>query len=134
MIESQTALLYTMVMVSAADNEMSDSEITRMGEIVRQLPVFRGFDNEQMATVAQECAGVLAQDDGLDRALEQIRDALPDHLRETAYVLACDIAIADLKAEQEELRLLEIIRHTLEIDRLTAAAIERAARARYSTA
>ena len=126
MIESQTALLYTMVMVSAADNEMSDSEITRMGEIVRQLPVFRGFDNEQMATVAQECAGVLAQDDGLDRALEQIRDALPDHLRETAYVLACDIAIADLKAEQEELRLLEIIRHTLEIDRLTAAAIERA--------
>jgi tellurite resistance protein len=134
MIESQTALLYTMVMVSAADNEMSDSEITRMGEIVRQLPVFKGFDDEQMATVAQECAGVLAQENGLDLALEQIRDALPDHLRETAYVLACDIAIADLKAEQEELRLLEMLRHTLEIDRLSAAAIERAARARYATA
>jgi tellurite resistance protein len=134
MIESQTALLYTMVMVSAADNEMSDSEITRMGEIVRQLPVFKGFDDEQMATVAQECAGVLAQENGLNLALEQIRDALPDHLRETAYVLACDIAIADLKAEQEELRLLEMLRHTLEIDRLSAAAIERAARARYATA
>lgn len=134
MIESQTALLYTMVMVSAADNEMSDSEITRMGEIVRQLPVFKGFDDEQMATVAQECAGVLAQDNGLELALEQIRNALPDHLRETAYVLACDIAIADLKAEQEELRLLEMLRHTLEIDRLSAAAIERAARARYATA
>jgi tellurite resistance protein len=134
MIESQTALLYTMVMVSAADNEMSDSEITRMGEIVRQLPVFKGFDDEQMATVAQECAGVLAQENGLNLALEQIRDALPDHLRETAYVLACDIAIADLKAEQEELRLLEMLRHTLEIDRLSAAAIERAASARYATA
>jgi tellurite resistance protein len=134
MIESQTALLYTMVMVSAADNEMSDSEITRMGEIVRQLPVFKGFDDEQMATVAQECAGVLAQENGLNLALEQIRDALPDHLRETAYVLACDIAIADLKAEQEELRLLEMLRHTLEIDRLSAAAIERAAGARYATA
>ncbi|MBT5570817.1 MAG: tellurite resistance TerB family protein [Alphaproteobacteria bacterium] len=134
MIESQTALLYTMVMVSAADNEMSDSEITRIGEIVRQLPVFKGFDDEQMATVAQECAGVLAQDNGLELALEQIRNALPDHLRETAYVLACDIAIADLKAEQEELRLLEMLRHTLEIDRLSAAAIERAARARYATA
>ena len=134
MIESQTALLYTMVMVSAADNEMSDSEIMRIGEIVRQLPVFKGFDDEQMATVAQECAGVLAQDNGLELALEQIRNALPDHLRETAYVLACDIAIADLKAEQEELRLLEMLRHTLEIDRLSAAAIERAARARYATA
>jgi tellurite resistance protein len=123
-----------MVMVSAADNEMSDSEITRMGEIVRQLPVFKGFDDEQMATVAQECAGVLAQENGLNLALEQIRDALPYHLRETAYVLACDIAIADLKAEQEELRLLEMLRHTLEIDRLSAAAIERAAGARYATA
>jgi len=134
MIESQTALLYTMVMMSAADSEMSDPEISRIGEIVRQLPVFKGFDADQMADVAQECAGVLAQDDGLDKALAQIRDALPDHLRETAYLVACDIAIADQKAEQEELRLLEMLRDTLDLDRLNAAAIERATRARYATA
>ena len=134
MIESQTALLYTMVMMSAADSEMSDREISRIGEIVRQLPVFKGFDADQMADVAQECAGVLAQDDGLDKALAQIRDALPDHLREAAYLVACDIAIADQKAEQEELRLLEMLRDTLDLDRLNAAAIERATRARYATA
>ena len=134
MIESQTALLYTMVMVSAADSEMSDAEIVRIGEIVRQLPVFAGFDSDQMGDVAQECAAVLAGENGFETALAQIRDALPDHLRETAYVLACDVAVADLKASQEELRLLEMIRHTLDIDRLNAAAIERAARARYATA
>lgn len=134
MIESQTALLYIMVMMSAADSEMSDREIARIGEMVRQLPVFRGFDTEQMADVAQECAAVLAQEDGLDTALAQIRDALPDHLRETAYLVACDIAIADAKAEQEELRLLEMLRHTLDLDRLNTAAIERATRARYATA
>jgi tellurite resistance protein len=134
MIESQTALLYIMVMMSAADSEMSDREIARIGEMVRQLPVFQGFDTDQMADVAQECAAVLAQDDGLDTALTQIRDALPDHLRETAYLVACDIAIADAKAEQEELRLLEMLRHTLDLDRLNAAAIERATRARYATA
>ncbi len=133
MIESQTALIYTMVLVSAADSEMSDAELTRMGEIVRQLPVFSGFDPDMLADVAQECAETLAQDDGLDVALRQIRDALPDTLRETAYVLACDIAIADLKASQEELRLLEMLRHSLNLDRLNAAAIERAARARYTT-
>ena len=134
MIESQTALLYIMVMMSAADSEMSDREIARIGEMVRQLPVFRGFDADQMADVAQECAAVLAQDDGLETALAQIRYALPDHLRETAYLVACDIAIADAKAEQEELRLLEMLRHTLNLDRLNAAAIERATRARYATA
>ena len=56
MIESQTALLYTMVMVSAADNEMSDAEISRIGEIVSQIPVFSGFDRDQMGDVARECA------------------------------------------------------------------------------
>ena len=133
MIESQTALIYTMVLVSAADSEMSDAEIVRMGEIVSQLPVFAGFDGDQLADVAQECAGILGEDDGLDKALRQIRDALPDHLRETAYVLACDVAVADLRASQEELRLLEMLRHSLNLDRLHAAAIERAARARYAT-
>ena len=133
MIESQTALIYTMVLVSAADSEMSDAELTRMGEIVRQLPVFSGFDPDLLADVAQECAETLAQEDGLNVALGQIRTALPDTLRETAYVLACDIAIADLKASQEELRLLEMLRHSLNLNRLNAAAIERTARARYTT-
>lgn len=134
MIESQTALIYTMVLVSAADSEMSDAELTLMGEIVRQLPVFSGFDADMLADVAQECAETLAQEDGLEIALGQIRDTLSDQLRETAYVLACDVAIADLKASQEELRLLEMLRHALNLDRLHAAAIERAARARYATA
>ncbi len=134
MIESQTALIYTMVLVSAADSEMSDAELARMGEIVRQLPVFSGFDADQLSDVAQECAEILGEDDGLDKALAQIRDNLPDHLRETAYVLACDIAVADLRASQEELRLLEMLRYSLDLDRLHAAAIERAARARYAVA
>ncbi len=133
MIDAQTALIYTMVLVSAADSEMSDAELTRMGEIVRQLPVFSGFDPDLLADVAQECAETLDQEDGLNVALRQIHTALPDALRETAYVLACDIAIADLKASQEELRLLEMLRHSLNLDRLNAAAIERSARARYTT-
>ena len=82
----------------------------------------------------RKCAEILGEDDGLDKALAQIRDNLPDHLRETAYVLACDIAVADLRASQEELRLLEMLRYSLDLDRLHAAAIERAARARYAVA
>ena len=40
---------------------------------------------------------------------------------------------ADGKASQEELRFLELLRHRLEVGRLPAAAIERAARARHQT-
>jgi hypothetical protein len=70
---------------------------------------------------------------GLDRALDAIAGSLPARLRETAYLLACDIAAADGKVSQEEARLLELIRYRIEVGRLPAAAIERAARARHQS-
>ena len=60
-----------------------------------------------------------------------VRENLPEKLWETAYALACDVAAADGKLEEAELRLLEEIRYELNIDRLHAAAIERGARARH---
>ena len=44
---------------------------------------------------------------------------------------ACDVAAADLRAGEHELRLLEEMRYELNIDRLLASAIEAAARARH---
>ena len=62
-----------------------------------------------------------------------IDEALPERLRETAYALAVDVVAADGVASQEELRLLEIFRHTVKVGRLEAAAIERGAAARFRT-
>ena len=58
---------------------------------------------------------------------------MPAKLRETAYAIACDVAAADGEASQEELRVLELIRHRLDIERLIAAGIERGAKARFQT-
>jgi len=77
----------------------------------------------------------LGADEDLERAFELIKSSLPAKLRETAYALGCDVALADGgELTQETLRVLELIRHRLDIDRLVAAAIERGARARYRTA
>jgi tellurite resistance protein len=127
------ALIHTMVLVSAADRDMSEAEIQVIGSIITNLPVFRDFDRERLAVVARNCAEGLSVDDGLDRTLDAIADALPDILIETAYALACDVAAADLVIQPEEARILEMIRHRLGIERLAAAAIERGARARHMT-
>jgi len=129
-IDPHGALVYVMVLVSAADAEMSDSELRVMGDIVRFLRVFRGFEEERLPNLAHECSVLLQDPDGLDKALDAVKRALPERLRETAYAIACDVAAADGRVTQEELRLLEMIRHRLEVDRLAAAAIERGARAR----
>jgi len=132
MIDPQSALIYTMVLVSASDSDMTDSELQTIGDIVKQLPVFRGFAASKLTTTAQDCAKSLGGDDGLEKTLELIAGSLPKHLRETAYALSCDVAAADGEASQEELRVLELIRYRLNVGRLESAAIERGARARYA--
>jgi tellurite resistance protein len=132
MISHHAALIYTMVLVSASDRRMPDAELRKIGEIIRTLPIFRGFDGDLLPQVAAECADLLDDEEGLDKALSLIEAALPPKLRETAYALACDIAAADQEVTEEEARMLEMIRHRLKIDRLIAAGIERGAKARFS--
>lgn len=132
MTNHHEALIYTMVLVSAADRDMTDAELRTIGEMVQFLPVFRDFDIEQLPRIAADCAGLLDDDEGLDRVVDMIRKSLPRSLAETAYALACDVAAADGQVKQEEARLLEILRYKLDVDRLAAAAIERGSRARHA--
>ncbi|HEX5321800.1 MAG TPA: tellurite resistance TerB family protein [Stellaceae bacterium] len=131
MLDPHGALVYTMVLVSGAETSMGETERAIIGDIIGHLPVFRSFDPHQLGGHLNDCADLLSGDDGLDKTLAAIKAALPERLRETAYAIACDLIAADGEATQEELQILELIRHRLEIGRLAAAAIERGARARF---
>lgn len=132
-ISPENALIYIMVTMSAVDRAMSDTELRDIGTIVQTLPAFRDFNPERLIPVAKECAAILQEDGGLDAVFGLVRDALPPHLRETGYALAVEIATADLSVGAEEMRLLQLLRDVLDIDKLVAAAIERGARARHMT-
>jgi tellurite resistance protein len=131
MLDPHGALIYTMVIVSAADANVPDAELQTIDNIVGHLPVFRDFDRQDLPRLLNDCTELLNREDGLEGTLQAIRDALPARLRETAYAIACDLVASDGEATQEELRILEMIRHRLAVDRLVAAAIERGARARF---
>lgn len=133
-ISHHAALIYIMVIVAASDGAMTDSELDAIGRRIRTLPVFRDFDPERLIPVAQECSQILQEDDGLDAALGLVKAALPDHLRETAYYLALEVVLTDAQVRLEEVRVLDMIRHALGLEKLIAAALERGARARYQTA
>ncbi|WP_159997160.1 tellurite resistance TerB family protein [Roseomonas sp. 18066] len=128
---AQEALICAMVLMSAADRQMSDAELGMMSRLVQELPVFADFHAQEIEAVTESCLSLLEQNDGLDRACALIREALPPRLRETAYLLACEVAAADGDATQEELRFLQDFRIGMDLDRLIAGAIERAAKARY---
>jgi tellurite resistance protein len=133
MLDHHRALIYTMVIVSAAESDMPDAELRIIGDIVDDLPVFRDFDQSELPSVLNDCTELISRDDGLEQTLKAIKAALPAKLRETAYAIACDLVASRGEAGQEELRVLELLRHRLNLERLTAAAIERGARARFRT-
>ncbi|WP_136659868.1 tellurite resistance TerB family protein [Nitratireductor sp. XY-223] len=132
-ITIQDALIYVMVTMSAVDRTMTDAELAQIGNVTRTLPIFQDFNEERLVRVSKDCGAILSEQDGLDTVLLIIHDALPHNLYDTAYALAVEVAAADLHVEQEELRLLQILRDRLGLDKLTCAAIERGAMARYRT-
>jgi len=132
MISPHAAIIYTLVMVSAADREMKTAELSQIGRFVTQLLAFAGYDASKIVETAQECAVMLQVEDGMERTLAQVAAALPARLRETAYLLACEVAAIDDRIPLEEMRMLQKIRQALDLDRLTSAALERATQARLA--
>ena len=127
------ALIYLMVITSAADREMTDVEMARIGNVLKTWPVFQDFDEWKLIRVAQECQQRLQAKDGLGAILADVAHVLPDRLHDTAYAAAFEVATVDLEMRMEELRVLELIRDALSVDEGAVDAIERATKARHRT-
>ncbi len=132
-LSPQDALVAVMVAVSASDEDVPTSELVAIERIVNHMPIFAGYDFDRVSRVSCSVFTLFGEEDGLEALFGLIRDALPEHLFETAYALACDVAAADGTIRQTELRLLEEIRGELAIDRLHAVAIEWGAKVRHVT-
>ena len=132
-LNHHAALVYVMVTISAVDRTMTDDELARIGEIVSNLPVFADYDENTLVKTAENCGEILSADGGLQEVLRLVQGALPAKLRETAYAVALEVAAADRQIKPEEIRFLEMLGDTLELDKMTTAAIERGIRARNTT-
>ncbi len=133
-INHHQALIYVMVTMIAVDAKIGNAELARIGRLVQTLPAFSGFDPERLTHVAQECGEILQEETGLQTALALIKAGLPRVLRETAYALAVEVAIADRNIAREEIRFLAMLRDALDLTKLQTAALEHAAIARYQSA
>ena len=130
-LSSQDCLVAVMIAISASDENIMTAELITIQSLVNHLPIFSDYDVDRIKPVAAMVLDLLSEEDGLDALFGLIRDNLPSNLNETAYAMACDVAAADGKLKQEELRMLQEIRYELNLDRLHGAAIEMAARARF---
>jgi len=133
-LKPEQALIYAMITVSAVDRSISDEELKKIGSIVKELPAFENYDEDWLLNESQECGRLLAKDGGMRRVLDLMTASLPERLRETAYVLAAEVAASDRHIAAEEIRFLDLLAEALSLDKLTCAALERAATARHQKA
>ena len=127
------ALITLMVVTSAADREMTDVELQRIGDVARTWPIFEDFRQDRLIAVAQACQKRLQENGSLEGIMETARKAIPEHLHDTAYAAAFEVASVDMEMRMEELHVLQLLRARLNVDPLTVAAIERANKARQRT-
>ncbi|WP_202308896.1 MULTISPECIES: tellurite resistance TerB family protein [unclassified Mesorhizobium] len=128
---AQEALIYLMVITSAADRDMTDVELARIGDVVRTWPVFQDFDEQKLIRVAQDCQKLLHEEKGLDGVLELAGKVIPPRLYDTAYAAAVEVAAVDLEMRIEELRVIQRLRQHLGLDAATTQAIERVTKVRH---
>lgn len=132
-LSPEDCLIAVMIAVSVSDETIRTAELLRIEATVNHLPVFASYDMDRAKLVSQVVFDLFTEEEGLDALFGLVRENLPERLWETAYALACDVAAADGALHSTELRILEEIRHELDVDRLHAAAIEWGARARHLT-
>lgn len=127
----QSALIYVMVVAALADHTLKKAELRTIEDVVKMLPIFKGFSATHFKVDFDNCISLLEQDEGVETVLELVAEALPAKLKYTAYALACEVIAAGRTVELVELEWLALLRNRLKIDALNASAIEAAIRARY---
>lgn len=127
------ALIYLMVVTSASDRDMAHLELGKIGDVVKSWPIFEDFDSHRLLDIAKDCQRLLHEKDGLENVLSLADRVIPTRLKDTAYAAVLEVAVADREMRIEEARILQRVREHLEIDALSVAAIEMAAKARVRT-
>jgi len=92
----QDALIAVTFVTAISDDLMSEKEYREITATVNLLPVFKDYDTDRIDGIIDTVQAFMEEDDGVESLVGLVKSALPDHLYETAYALACDVAAADV--------------------------------------
>ena len=106
----------------AADGYAADSEVQSIMTSLSRMHLFRSYPGDVMKKMFDRLLSVL-QRQGPDTLLASALESLPHELRETAFAVTTDIALADGEVTEEEEDFLNQLYGVLEISEETALKI-----------
>ncbi|MCU0543823.1 MAG: tellurite resistance TerB family protein [Oscillatoriaceae cyanobacterium Prado104] len=89
----------------AADGYITDSESQAISMTLSRMQLFRSYPNDVMRKMLERLLNIL-QKQGVEVLFNAALATLPDELKETAFAVTTDIALADGEVSEEEEQLL----------------------------
>ncbi len=110
----QEAFLAIALATSAADGDIAESEAKGIFAYLLQMRMFDGYTERQMSDMFKKLLSVL-KNEGVGGLVTVAKNSLPAEYRETAFICAVDIALADGVVEDGEKAMLEELQQVLEV-------------------
>jgi len=98
----------------AADGIITQEEANGLIVGMMRMKMFRGYSSNQMGAVLNKCVNIV-QKQGVDALINLAKDSLAEDMRETAFAVATDLALADGEIAQEEKNILTKIQQALAV-------------------
>jgi tellurite resistance protein len=122
--EKQEAFLAIALATSAVDGNIDESEAKSIFAYLLQMKMFGSYSEKQVQEMFKKLVTVL-QNEGVGGLVAIAKSSLPDELRETAFLCAVDVALADGVIEDSEKELLTELQQVLEVpDEMGAKILE----------
>jgi hypothetical protein len=124
------AVIAIAIAVMTADGDASEIERNELAFALRRLRLFRGYEpsylQEQLRSISLKIKG---QKFGV--VIGAVKRALTPQLRETAFLIAAELALVDTTLEAKEKVILEKLQTELEIDAAVGSKIVEVIRIRH---
>ena len=114
-LDQREAFAAVCVASVAADGVIEREEVQRIVTNLVEKQLFRSHSLDDVLSLLNKVANLI-QKRGPQPVLEAAAKALSPELRQTAFVMAADLVLADGVVEQKEKEFLEAFQKTLQID------------------
>lgn len=121
-LSTQEAFLAVGFATMAADGDMAASEQQFLAMSMIQMKAFREMTPDQFRDALNKVIAILKKE-GEQYLFEAAKRALEPPLRETAFVFAADLALADGILDDSEKELLSRLQNILDVDPARARSV-----------
>jgi tellurite resistance protein len=110
----QEAFLAVALASAAANGDIDESDKKAIYATVLQASMFDDFSEDELNDIFEKLMGKLDAE-GLGGLVAIAKSSMPDDLRESAFLYAVDISLADGEIDEDEQALLEELQQALGI-------------------